>query len=77
MIEFKLTNNRKDGWQLNNKPIGHNDVLLLLAHISDRDNDKDLELVIDYWIMLKESGHNGFYLKDYHKVTQNKDERII
>ena len=61
---------------LNGKTLTDTDCLMLLTKLQIRDNDEDLERVIDYWIMLKESGHNGFYLKDYHKVTQNADEAI-
>lgn len=42
---------------------------------SKKDKEK-YELLLDYWVMLFESGHNGFYLKAYHKDTQNKKEAI-
>jgi len=62
---------------LNNKPIAENDVLVLLTHIALKNKDTDLKRVIDYWIMLKESGHNGFYLKNYHETTHDKNEELI
>ena len=66
----------KSNVSLNDKPIGETDILLLLSKFSDLHEDKDLRLVLDYWLMLKESGHNGFYLKSYHETTQNKSEAI-
>lgn len=73
-MELKL--DAVKGWLLNGKPISETDVLMLTTHVAGKNNDKDLELVLDYWVMLKESGHNGFYLKDYHKTTSNKNEAI-
>lgn len=62
------------GWLIAGKPITENDIILLLSHYTAKNKDKDLELVLDYWIMLKEPGHNGFWLKQYHADTQDKSK---
>ena len=72
----KLTYEQKEGYQLDGKPLTPNDVLFLLSFLAGRTGDKDLEKIADYWVMLKESGHNGFYLKQYHKDTTNKTKAI-
>ena len=73
---MELNLDKKKGWLLDDKPITSEDVMALLSHIAGRDKDKELELVADYWVMLKEPGHNGFWLKQYHKDTQNENEAI-
>ena len=59
---------------LDGKPIGESDVLILLSELANYNNDEDLRMVMDYWIMLKECGHNGVHLKQKHQDTQNIDE---
>lgn len=76
MKERILTKSREKGYLLDGKPITENDILALLTSYALKHNDKDLELVTDYWVMLKESGHNGFYLADFHKVTRNRSKAI-
>lgn len=64
------------GIKIDGKPITEQDILYLLSRFTGQTHDKDLEKVLDYWIMLKESGHNGFYLRAYHQDTTNKNEAI-
>ena len=73
-MELKL--DKEKGWLLNGNPISAIDVLMLTTHVAGRDKDKDLESVLDYWVMLKECGHNGFHLKSGHQVTTNIHECV-
>lgn len=76
-MKIILTKDKKTkGHLLDGKPMGSADLIMLLTNYASLHNDNDLELVLDYWVMLKESGHNGFYLKELHKVTQNKSEEL-
>lgn len=76
MSKLTLELKKGEGWFLEGKPVTSLDAIVLVSSIAARDKDEDLHKVLDYWVMLKESGHNGFYLKDYHKVTRNKEEAI-
>ena len=76
MSKFILIHDKKRGYLLNGKSIEENDIIVLLSDFANRKKDFDLKLVLDYWVMLKESGHNGFYLKDFHQVTKDKREAI-
>ncbi len=76
MSEHKLEMTKKD-ILLDGKPITENDAIVIVSHISNRKKDSYLDKVLDYWIMLSEPGHNGFWLKEYHKDTQKESEAIL
>lgn len=56
------------------KPITISDLMLLLAKYGIKENDKKIDLLLDYFTMLYECGHNGFHLLSDYKVTTKKEE---
>jgi len=73
---MELKNDKEKGWVLDGEPITSQDIMFLASGYATMHKDKDWQMALGYLVMLKEPGHNGFWLKSYHTETQNKKEAI-
>ena len=52
------------------------DLIVLMTKYEIMNNDKKMQKVLSYMVMLYENGHNGLYLKAEPKYTINEQEKL-